>query len=211
MSDRQRVAQKRPRAGLDLSKFPAQISTSRIVFRAKQRSLEAWWYSSDLSGRFDLPPPNGTSYWADDTATATRERLGERTADTNSVTHATANAFEVARARLPRNRHFAMVSTPEAARFGVTRELVTMVDYAIPQAWAAALQQEGFDGIRYASRFTTRAPTAWAIFGAAGIDKTRNETTPISGPDACIAAGIDIIPSPGRASMYTVVKPPTAN
>lgn len=208
VEDRRRVVQRRPRTDIDLTAFPSQISTSRIIFRAVTRGREAWWYSSSGAGRFDLTPPRGTSYWADDAATAARERLGDRILDSGAVTTPAAMAFDVARARLPRNRRFAEVSSRDAARFGVTRELVTMIDYGVPQAWARAFDHADFNGIRYASRFTTGAPTAWAIFGTAGLDRQRTETTPVAGIDACRAAGIEVLPLPGPKRMYTVIEPP---
>lgn len=208
-SSRRRVAQKPPRVGLSLRQFPAVTSTNRMIFRAKQLGREAWWYSGNLFGRLDLPAPLGTCYWADDQATATRERLGERVADTGAVTIAAAQAFEVARGRLPRNRDFAEVSSAAAAKYGVTRELVTMVDYEVPQAWARLFNQTGLGGVRYASRFTTGGANSWAIFGNAGLDTSRKETTPINGVDACAAAGIRVLPTPGPASTYSVIEPPT--
>jgi hypothetical protein len=56
-------------------------------------------------------------------------------------------------------------------------ELSTMVQYDIPQAWAAAFDSEGFDGIDYRTRFNTGAATTGvALFddgGAHDWDGTR--------------------------------------
>jgi hypothetical protein len=42
-----------------------------------------------------------------------------------------------------------------ASGFGVTNELCAMTPYEIPQAWATALQQAGFQAVRYRTRFDT--------------------------------------------------------
>jgi hypothetical protein len=56
-----------------------------------------------------------------------------------------------------------------AAAFGVTNELAGMADYAIPQAWAAALHAQQFAGIAYRLRFDPGAAAGGvALFGPAG-------------------------------------------
>jgi hypothetical protein len=53
--------------------------------------------------------------------------------------------------------------------FGVTAEIHSMVDYAIPQRWAAALAEAGFDGIYYLLRHDPGQLFAGiALFGPAG-------------------------------------------
>jgi hypothetical protein len=43
-----------------------------------------------------------------------------------------------------------------------------MVPYAVPQAWARALDAAGHDGVRYPARFSTGRAGAIALFGGAG-------------------------------------------
>ena len=53
--------------------------------------------------------------------------------------------------------------------FGVTAELGATPDYTGPHAWASALRDAGFDGIRYHVRHDPRADlTGVALFGRAG-------------------------------------------
>ena len=44
---------------------------------------------------------------------------------------------------LPEEQDVADIESQEATRFGVTRELETMVPYAVPQAWARAFDAVG--------------------------------------------------------------------
>ena len=76
MSDsRQRPALGAPPA--ELSRFPrARLTSDTVLYRAHTRGRSPWWFSSDLSGRFDLLAPHGTCYLATDVETALRERFG---------------------------------------------------------------------------------------------------------------------------------------
>jgi hypothetical protein len=83
--------------------------------------------------------------------------------------------------QLPENRDLADVESSDATRFGVTRELETMVPYAVPQAWARAFDAAGIGGVAYGPRFTTGDAVSYAVFGPAGIARgrsTRNRFAP---------------------------------
>jgi hypothetical protein len=100
---------------------------------------------------------------------------------------------------------YANISHPQAVRFGVLRELATMVPYTIPQLWAVAFQRFGFRGVRYASRFTTiPRPNAWAIFGNHGASPLRTGAV-LDGVTACQRAGI-LVARP-TADGYTILRP----
>jgi hypothetical protein len=61
----------------DLTGFPMTRSPQRL-HRVCRAGKGTWWFSSDLAGRFDLRPPEGTCYFATDANGAIREasRLG---------------------------------------------------------------------------------------------------------------------------------------
>jgi hypothetical protein len=166
--------------------------------------LSPWWYSSSGEGRFDLAPPWGTLYAADDVETAVRERLRERVVAHGVVSPALAATFEVS-AIEPGPARCAHVSDARAARHGVTRELVTMLDYEVPRAWAAWAHREGFDGVRYASRFTTGSANAWALFGEAGqAERPAAVPRTLPGAAACAEAGLIVAGPPRLAALRQV-------
>lgn len=68
-----------------------------------------------------------------------------------------ADSFEVSAIR-PDPGDYAHLSHEHSADFEVTGELTNSDDYPLPQAWAAALHEAGFDGIRYTPRFSPEHP-----------------------------------------------------
>lgn len=137
---------------------------------------------------------------------AIRERLGGAISQGSYVTHSDASGMTVTEiAGL--DIVCGDVSTPEAARFGVTAELTSMTPYTIPHAWAAALHAHGLDGIRYTPRFTPGAE-AWAVFGPSGAHALGTVFDSFDGVTACRTVGFRILPPPPRASALTITKPP---
>ena len=188
---RNATQQKRPQDGLDLADFPSVPAPEGVVFRAYNTANGPGYYSSHLTGRFDLADPNGTLYFGDDISTAIRESLGEL-AYGKAITAGAASARAVVETELPSTGPFAHISSEKAVRFGVLRELQTMPRYTVPQAWAQAFFDAGFMGIRYPSRFTTaEKANAWAVFGPAGpTDLPYSGVS--SGHAACQLAGIRV-------------------
>lgn len=207
---RQEVAQQAPAPGLNLEHFPAAaLTTETILTRAHSANYDAGYFSSSMKGRFDLSSPRGTCYAADDIVTAIRESFGVATVG-GFVPAEDASRMRVTLFKGVQGS-FAAVSTPEAANFGVTGELPNMVPYGVPQAWAAAFDEAGYDGIRYASRFSPGLPAAWAIFGESGARQVGDVLQVLDGPDACAQAGLTVLPLRPKASELTKLSPPEAD
>lgn len=213
---RNAVAQKSPQAGQDLSKFPtvpadldpANPSVAAPKFRAHSAANGPWWFSSDGSGRFDLRPPYGACYFADDVDTAVRERLADLIIDMQPISAEKAAQMAVATITPDTPAAYANIVDGQAARFGVIRELCTMVQSPVPNDWAASFHIAGFDGVRYSSRFTSAAgPNSWAMFGPAGLDAVRNAgpIPTMSGEDACALAGVVVRPAAPTVRVFRVV------
>jgi hypothetical protein len=175
------------------------------LFRAHSIHRGAWWFGSDGSGRFDLPAPRGTCYLALDPESAVRERLGPVLGGRVELPESTLADVVVSSLTLPRDVSVADVQSRRAAAYGVTRELETMVPYTVPQAWARALAQARFDGVRYGPRFTPGQASALALFGEAGEAGWSQDPTPL--PAQEVVADLRLWSTPRRADL-TVVKPP---
>ncbi|MDR1807808.1 MAG: RES family NAD+ phosphorylase [Propionibacteriaceae bacterium] len=170
-----RSPQDPPDPAADYASFPAAtLAAGSEVVRA-HGPRPPWWFSA--SGRFGLRPPRGTLYAADDVATALRERHGVITLA--AVVHpAIAAQTRVSYLRLGRDWRCADIGHPDAAGFGVTRELAAAAPvldpgtgaetYQAAPAWAEAFDRSGAAGIRYGARFSPGPDNAWALFGAAG-------------------------------------------
>lgn len=222
MTARDRPAQRPPRHGLDFARFPARTlrpSTRLRIHRAKRRGREAWWFAScpddgPGGGRFDLPSPRGTCYWATTAEAAIRELVGPFLAEHGWVSAALIADRELATAPRPAGLRMASLEDPRANReFGVLGELDAMADYAVPQRWAASIADGGLDGIAYRARFSGPGrPNAYAFFGDAGVDASRPVDAAVTDVDAtvCAAAGIEVVPvlGEGIAAQFDITDPP---
>ena len=106
---------------------------------------------------------------------------------------------------LPQEQDVADVESQDATRFGVTRELETMVPYAVPQAWARAFDAAGIGGVTYGPRFTTGDAVSYAIFGPAGAADWPVDPQPVA---AVEVPGAPVPVDPPRRWDLTVVRPP---
>ncbi|NHC44481.1 RES family NAD+ phosphorylase [Motilibacter aurantiacus] len=129
-----------------------------------------WFFSSlpsRLPGRFDLPRPEGTCYFADRAYAAWLEvfrgcGLVDRV-DVESRRLLTVTRTAPAPPRL------ADLRAPASRPFGVTADLVGGDDYALAHRWAGGLRRAGFDGISGTIRHDpTHAARNVALFGPAG-------------------------------------------
>ena len=206
-------SRQRPTLGLpptDVLRFPrSRLLPSVPLRRAHTIGKSPWWFSSDLSGRFDLIQPNGTCYLATDLATALRERFGHDLVRQGVVTFEAAARTHVSTLRVPSGRWLANTCSPAAANFGMTREIGTCPSYDIPQAWAAAFFDGGkHSGIRYQIRFSTgAAPNAAALFDTAGEHDWPTDPHPVHGVQACTEVGITAAPRPTRRQVRIVLPP----
>lgn len=180
----------------DLTGFPATPLTGRPWHRAHTVGRNPWWFNHDGQGRFDLRPPRGTCYLASSIESAVRERLGPTLARANVISADEADRMHVSRLRTQGTA--ADTTVQQATRFGVTRELGTITPYRLPQRWAEALRDTGYDALVYWPRFSPGATHhALAAFGDAGVDATRDtDPCPVTGSSAASRAGIAVVGVP---------------
>jgi hypothetical protein len=171
-----------------------------------------WWFSSvgtdpDRSGRFDLPAPEGTCYFASTGEAAARERVGTQLRKTAGRESVLASVLvtgdgpvvvtEVALATI----RAANLPVRAADRW-INRSLwVGTGIYRISQGWAAMWRTAGFMGVLYQPRFTGGARVrALALFGAQGRPKP---VPPVEGvrpvADVLTAHGVRVVWPPGSA------------
>lgn len=198
----------------NLRSFPsARLDEGRQVARSHKTTNDPWWFSSIPAfggGRFDLPAPRGTCYVADSITTAVLERLRETLVRSGVVTTRMADSFIVSLFAIPGTYRCAHIGVAKAAHFGVTRELATLAPryYPLSQEWADSFDRNGYEGIRYGTRFAPGPANAWAIFGMSGADMRPHLVVneKVSGREACRRSGIRVQPIP-RLSALTVIDP----
>lgn len=162
--------------------FPAvDLPAGTRLWRCHRTDRGPWWFSSDGTGRFDLPTPHGTCYLADDPLLALVEAISHGTLDGLTVTPAFCAQRRVRNLALPSPAHMADATDGRARGFGVTREIHDIADYTLPQAWATTWHTAAFNGVRYLATnhqpvtgsppWTgpgAQGPGSWALFGPAG-------------------------------------------
>lgn len=181
----------------DLRGFPLASPPSRLV-RVCRSGSRTWWFSSDGSGRFDLPRPEGTCYLATDAYAAIREatRLGPVSTDwvhTRELRHVDSPDPD---ARL------AATTRKAAGSYGVTTELVTLAPYDRPRRWAVAFRAHGFDGIRHQLCHDQRArPSGVCLFGPSGASDLEDGGRTALTVASAEAAGVTVHPPPTAAAL----------
>ena len=128
-----------------------------------------WWFSGSGEGRLDLEEPMGTCYLGETAGVAVRERCGRLIAMGVPITEAMYQGRVVSEVTVPRRAAVADFTATASLAAGVTGELSAVPDYGLSQAWAKACASAGFDGLKYAPRFTPGGgEAAYALFGEAG-------------------------------------------
>lgn len=201
---REVVAQQPP--GMPLTGFPTRrLTAGERLYRAHTATLGPWWFGSDGNGRFDLSAPRGTCYLATSALAALRERLGVVLGCRPVVPASLLVGAVVSTLAAPHDRDLADLQSADASRFGVTRELETMVPYAVPQAWARGFDDVGLEGVAYGPRFSTGDATSFAPFGPAGSADWPVDPSPVRAADV---DGAPVALEPPRRWDVTVVRPP---
>ena len=184
----------------DLSGFPAhQLAPGQVLARIHRADRKSGFYSSDGSGRFDLPLPQGTCYLGEEPLASFVEVFREAAV----VAEVLVNAKVLSLIQLREEARLADVAAPRSRPFGVTGEIHTSTAYGITQAWAAALHRAGFNGIRYLVRHDpSQSLTGIALFGLAGEHDDQFLTVKTAAvPTSLVTAaearfGIVILPTP---------------
>ena len=201
---REVVAQRPPTVPVD--EFPCRtVESDADLYRAHTSSYGPWWFGNVGDGRFDLRAPRGTCYLADTPLAAVRERLGVVLGGAPLVPASLVAEVVVSRLRLPCRCRLADLQSAAAMRFGVTRELETMVPYDVPQAWARAFDRAGLQGVAYGPRFSTGPSTSYGVFGSAGAADWAVDEHPVS---ARSVPGAPVAVDPPRRWDLNVVRPP---
>jgi len=195
-----------------LAAFPhCEIGPHTSLFRVVRQGRGPWWFGSSLGGRFDLPVPEGTCYLATDPLAALLEAIGADRTD-GGVSADFLRERRLRRLTLPHTVTLADLTSRQAAGFGITGEIDTIVPYELPQAWATRLREAGSEGLLYWLRHDPSRSPGIALFGPHG-ERTRwrrwREQPIAEDLRARLAAecGIEVREAP-RADQLTLKKAP---
>lgn len=194
----------------DLRGFPVwHVLRGATFHRVTAAGRGPWWFSSDGAGRFDLPPPRGTCYLADDPLVAVLEVLGAA-ASAPVIDPALLEERSVWTLELPDQCDAADTTTRRARGLGITAELAATAAYGTTQRWAAAFAGVGLGGVRYRARHDPGGGRCLALFGAAGERRRWRRGRPAPVGEALLRrlqaeAGISLAPErPSLRSLRDV-------
>ncbi len=142
-----------------------------------------------MSGRFDLPVPDGTCYLAETLAGAFVEVFQRWIAQRIPVPRSEIETRQGSYLLAPHRMHLADCTNPRALAFGVTGEMHGTPDRRLTQAWAAAFHAAGFGGVRY----LVRTSPSMRLVGIALFHQSGEAAWPIASRQPIAATLLDEI------------------
>ncbi|MCP3958635.1 MAG: RES family NAD+ phosphorylase [bacterium] len=162
-----------------LEGFPSRtLERGSRLYRVHRAAHGPWWFSSDGSGRFDLPDESerGTCYLAEEQPGCFLEVFRDWTL----VPEKEVASRRICEIEVSADTRLADCTASRARELGLTAEIHSTPDYDVTRAWAEAFFRVGFAGIRYFLRHDPGQMLAGvALFGVAGntesdLAKTRS-------------------------------------
>lgn len=191
-----------------LQTFPTRnLAVGTKLHRIHHANLGPYWFGShdaddDGGARFDIPAPNGSSYWALQPAASFLETIARR--PLSIVPLELLDRFSLSDVELPDSLGAANTPVKRARGFGLTGEFHSSVTYAVTRRWASALFDAGHRAVIAIPRHDVTAKLrSVTLFGRAGEHvpwgwKHRTTTGPIptSLIDHMAGWGIRCLPIP---------------
>ncbi len=185
---------------MKLDGFPRRtLRGDRPIHRIHRSTTNAWWFSSDGSGRFDpIGTGAGACYLAERPLGAWIEVFRKQML----LSEAEIRERSLFSVELGRPLRLADLTSRRALSFGVTASLGANEEYEASQAFATDAVAAGFAGVRYLVRHDPAQKLyGIALFGDPGADPSWPPGTDRGIPD-------DVITEARRAFGYRVLPPP---
>jgi hypothetical protein len=192
----------------DLIGFPVKPWDNRFVLtRVCLKDNGTWWFSNDTSGRFDPVGVGGvgTCYFGTDAIAAILEVFRKQ-----PVVRSDIDARTLRRVRLKKGALLADTTKLRARRFGITKEIATIVPYDICQRWARLFVAADFGGIFHHLRHDVRPrATGVSLFGPAGVADADDWEDPSAELRALTdteirRAGLTVLSTPRLSTLHVV-------
>ena len=193
----------------DLAGFPTRpLSPKTPLFRVVRKGRNPWWFGSGMTGRFDLPEPDGTCYLAGDPLSALLELIGPEI-ESGAVSSELLRDRRLRELRVPEETELSDLTSRKASQFGITSEIGSLVPYDVPQSWAARLRALGSGGVVYWLRHDPSRSEGYALFGPHGERKRWRKGKELAISRDLVErlareCGIEVLPVP-RASQLRIV------
>lgn len=152
---------------------------TKSLWRIHPADVAPWFFDVGPDSRFNLAE-SGTCYLAEEPLGAFVEKFGRLLRPGGVIPEPLVDMQRLSRLRPPRATVVDLTDPTVLGLIGLTAEIHATSDYDLTQAWALALRESGYEGIRYKARHDPRGQlTSIALFGRARPPRSAAKTTPI--------------------------------
>lgn len=149
------------------------------MWRIHSAGVAPWFFDIGPDGRFNLAE-SGTCYLAEEPIGAFVEKFGRLLRPGGAIPERLVEAQRLSRLRPPTANIVDLTDPTVLGLIGLTAKIHSTSDYNLTQGWALALQEAGYDGIRYKARHDPRGRLlSIALFGAGKPPRSATKTTTV--------------------------------
>jgi hypothetical protein len=163
----------------ELPKLPSARLGTKTLWRIHPADVTPWFFDIGPDGRFNLAE-SGTCYLAEEPIGAFVEKFGRLLRPGGVIPEPLVDAQRLSKLRPPKAKVVDLTDPSVLGLVGLTAEIHSTTDYDLTQGWALALQEAGYDGIRYRARHDPRGQLASiALFGSVDSPRRTPKATTI--------------------------------
>jgi hypothetical protein len=180
----------------NLPELPSAKLGTKPLWRIHAADVAPWFFAVGPDGRFNLAEA-GTCYLTEEPIGAFVEKFGRLLRAGGVIPEPLVDAQRLSRLRPPKAKVVDLADPTVLGLIGLTAEVHSTTDYSLTQGWALALQEAGYDGIRYKARHDPRGQlVSIALFGSDKPPRSAAKTT---------AVPVDLIHEASTAFAITVL------
>jgi RES domain len=162
-----------------LPELPSATIGTKALWRIHAADVSPWFFDAGPEGRFNLVDA-GTCYLAEEPIGAFVEKFGRLLRPGGVLPEPLVDTQRLSRLRPPKVSIVDLTNPKVLGLIGLTAEIHTTTDYGLTQAWADALRDAGYAGIRYKARHDPRGQlVSIALFGSDKPARSAAKTTTI--------------------------------
>jgi hypothetical protein len=163
----------------DLPELPSTKLGTEALWRIHAADVVPWFFDVGPDGRFNLAE-SGTCYLAEKPLGAFVEKFGRLLRPGGVIPEPLVDTQRLSRLRPSKVSVVDLTDPKVLGLVGLTAEIHSTTDYNLTQGWALALQEAGYDGIRYKARHDPRGQLVCiALFGSDKPPRNAAKTTAV--------------------------------
>jgi hypothetical protein len=162
-----------------IPELPRTRLGTTTLWRIHPAEASPWFFDTGPDGRFNLRDA-GTCYLAEEPLGAFVEKFGRLLRPDGVIPEPLVDSQRLSTLRPPKGSVVDLTDPKVLGLVGLTAEIHATTDYGLTQAWANALRDGGYAGIRYKARHDPRGQlVSIALFGSKRPPRSVAKTTAI--------------------------------